>query len=941
MAITDQPALTPLQQLLAEREQQFSETGSYAGLTGELPFKRSDPILFEKIFSRLRGGLVSARETALNISASPIVKELGELAFAFYTPEGDSVALSTGIIVHVHTMSDVIKHIIREGFEENPGVNPGDVFCNNDSMIGDVHNADVQTIVPVFRGEKLVGWVAGVTHVIEIGASTPGSLPLGPISRFEDGLDIPCRKVGANDELFRDHTQGAAKGTRMPRYWMLDERTRLAGCLIARDQIERLIDDIGEEPFGEFCREVIEDGRRTFRTHLATMTVPGRYRAPAFAEMTLGHEERMPTHARVDTLMHAPVEMRITSDARLELDFEGASSWGHHSANCTPSGMQGALWVLLTQTVLANDKINDGAYYAISTNFPPGSWSNHQNPQASTGSPWRFLIPSFTGLLKGLSTGLFARGFLEEVLAPYAMSANTFQGGGIDQYGNQASVTNFAMSCVGGGGKPFADGLDYAAAMFNPQGDMGDLETWEINEPFVFLGAAVKASTAGPGRFRGGSGWESLRLCWGTPFFEVQNMGNGSVTMQSGLWGGYPGATGYRHNIRGTDFFDLVAERAPYPVVDGNTEESAMMLVAGDRDFDQRTLTMPEAMAEGDLALSPFRGGSGLGDPIERDPQSVADDVEGGYVIPRLADSVHGVVLNDDGGVDEAATEARRAEIRSSRESKSQLTTDWMKSERERILEHGADASGPFEVQVQRMYAESMRLSEQWAGEFLSFWDLPEEFVFQIPTPTVDVSRKLIAGRDPHELQRQPRTEVREEVPRPAPSGDPAVTTETLEALIDGKLPDHQIRQIQGGRKDIERFAINLEIVQRRWPFPEDRVLLPIGLHLCIVELPDGRRVTKSDSGFVFGDYRENWKLTARVRVRGSFEEMYEIYPEKMSPNPGWNVLREYYDPINFTLLDVESVPPGYPVVHDFLPDLEGFYRDWLGQPLADEGSVG
>ena len=114
----------PLQQLAAERERQFAQTGAYAGLDGDLEFKQSDPILFEKIFSRLRGGLVSARETAMNISASPIVKELGELCFAFYTPEGDSVALSTGIIVHVHTMSDVIKHMIREGFEETPGINP-------------------------------------------------------------------------------------------------------------------------------------------------------------------------------------------------------------------------------------------------------------------------------------------------------------------------------------------------------------------------------------------------------------------------------------------------------------------------------------------------------------------------------------------------------------------------------------------------------------------------------------------------------------------------------------------------------------------------------------------------------------------------------------------------------------------------------------------------
>jgi acetone carboxylase gamma subunit len=54
-----------------------------------------------------------------------------------------------------------------------------------------------------------------------------------------------------------------------------------------------------------------------------------------------------------------------------------------------------------------------------------------------------------------------------------------------------------------------------------------------------------------------------------------------------------------------------------------------------------------------------------------------------------------------------------------------------------------------------------------------------------------------------------------------------------------------------------------------------------------------------------------------------------------MAPDPEWNELREYYDPVTFTLLDVESVPPGYPVVHDFLPDLEAFYSQWLGRPLA------
>ena len=65
--------------------------------------------------------------TALNISASPIVKELGELCFCLYSPEGDSITLSTGILVHVHTMSEAIKYMLRCDYEDNPGINDGDM----------------------------------------------------------------------------------------------------------------------------------------------------------------------------------------------------------------------------------------------------------------------------------------------------------------------------------------------------------------------------------------------------------------------------------------------------------------------------------------------------------------------------------------------------------------------------------------------------------------------------------------------------------------------------------------------------------------------------------------------------------------------------------------------------------------------------------------------
>jgi acetone carboxylase gamma subunit len=92
--------------------------------------------------------------------------------------------------------------------------------------------------------------------------------------------------------------------------------------------------------------------------------------------------------------------------------------------------------------------------------------------------------------------------------------------------------------------------------------------------------------------------------------------------------------------------------------------------------------------------------------------------------------------------------------------------------------------------------------------------------------------------------------------------------------------------------------------------------------------------VIKCDCGHEFCPHDENWKLEALIRVRDDVDALREIYPEKMHGDPEWNVLREYFCPGCKALLEVEAVAPGYPVVHDFLPDLEGFYEDWLGRPL-------
>ena len=309
-------------------------------------------------------------------------------------------------------------------------------------------------------------------------------------------------------------------------YYLLDERTRLAGCHMIREAVERVILEEGVDRFKQFSREVIEEGRRSFKSpdprddRARAATAP-----PSFMDITYADKVQLPARARRDFVMHAPFEVRIGGDGDYALDLDGASAWGWHSMNCTPSGMQGAIWVMFTQTLICNDKVNDGAYFAVETNFPEGSVANLGDAEGSTGIAWAFLQPAFTGYPRTLSRALQARGFIEEVIGAYSVSGNVIQGGGIDQYGNSSAIMNFEVAAQGMGAKYVLDGTDTCAAMFNPEGDAGDIEMWELICPMIYLSRRIKPNTAGPGRHRGGSSFESLHMIWNTPFWELQNLG--------------------------------------------------------------------------------------------------------------------------------------------------------------------------------------------------------------------------------------------------------------------------------------------------------------------------------------------------------------------------------------------------------------------------------
>ena len=153
----------------------------------------------------------------------------------------------------------------------------------------------------------------------------------------------------------------------------------------------------------------------------------------------------------------------------------------------------------------------------------------------------------------------------------------------------------------------------------------------------------------------------------------------------------------------------------------------------------------------------------------------------------------------------------------------------------------------------------------------------------------------------------------------------------TIDNLINGKLAREKLLEMMRNFKDPDRFDKYLAILQERVPW-EDKILLPYGLHLFIVRKPEGSRVMKCDCGYEFGDYRRNWKLNALIYIRDSEEKLREIYPKLMYSDPEWMVLREYYCPGCYVQLDAEAVPPCYPIIFEFEPDIDTFYTEWLGR---------
>jgi acetone carboxylase gamma subunit len=404
-------------------------------------------------------------------------------------------------------------------------------------------------------------------------------------------------------------------------------------------------------------------------------------------------------------------------------------------------------------------------------------------------------------------------------------------------------------------------------------------------------------------------------MIWNTPFWELQNLGTSRLFTSPGIFGGYPGSVAYIHNIRNNNLRELAEAGEAYPVADGAFSELALKGISGDRELKLDNFTLLTPFNSGDLYHSVMKGAAGLGDPLERPLKSVERDVAEGHLEARFAEGVYAVSDRD-------AARARRLE-------RARPAEEWWAEERERVL--AGDLIDP----IKSGYEESMKLSPRWAAEFRGFWDLPEDFSFGVATPTVPAGMEAQPGKvTPAESAAQFLASSHVAKVEPVKAVGKTLERETLEAMLDEKLSRREVKDIQSGYKDPDRFEKWISILQDRVPW-DDPIVLPLGEALYVIRrLSDGELVIRSEAGHDFCRFDENWKMHAVVFVRDSDELLGEVYPKMAHCDPEWMELREFYCPKSGRLLEVEAVTSGYPVVHDFLPDIEGFYRGWLGREL-------
>ncbi|HWD03668.1 MAG TPA: hydantoinase B/oxoprolinase family protein [Amycolatopsis sp.] len=616
-----------------------------------------DPLTYEVIRHRLWSITDEMGETLKKMSGSTVVTEANDFDFALCDEVGQEVQIGLYNTFLSASLDLAVYWTLRHR-ADNPGIEEGDMFLCNDPWVGGgLHQNDATVFAPFFFDGELFGWSSAVAHQLDVGGVAPGSWTPRAQDVFWESLPTPPIKVVRDNVLQRDVADMWTRRSRTPMLLSLDLRAKVGANNTAQTRLRRLLETYGPDTVKAVMKRIMDDAEQRLRAKLRALP-DGTWHATGYQEHS-GQDDRG---------LYKIVLAMTKTDDRLTFDFRGTAEQTG-MINCPYSGVRAGIMSALLP-VLAGDIpwAGGGLMRCFDIIADEGTMINASFPAAvgkgPVGPAWAAGNLVNECLAKMLDSRPHSRKSVQSVCGgTFDMVALA----GLDQ--RQYPFVSLVMDTMAGGygAGVDRDGVDTGGMFVIPMGRAPDAEMTEFTSPVLLLWRREETDSGGPGAQRGGVSGSVCLVPHDTPApLAGVFSGSGKATTQNaGLAGGYPGNTQLDIVLRGSDVLGtLAAGRVPRSLDDITATRDVM-------GGEVETMIGLE-----DAVYVHWQSGGGYGDPLLRDPDSVAADVREAKVSRQAARDVYGVVLDSDGEVDADATRLRREEMVAARRGAAGIAAD-------------------------------------------------------------------------------------------------------------------------------------------------------------------------------------------------------------------------------------------------------------------------
>lgn len=607
-----------------------------------------DPVTFEVIRNRLWTINLAHGETLTRISGSPVFQSL-DFNMCMMTERGE-IAMNAPFLQCLVAGTSLAVRYIMENYSEDPGIHDGDMFLGTDPWVGAVHQMDVLIACPVFVEGKLFAWVTNAGHQYDLGGIVPGGWPQNAPDAYSDPITFTPFKLVERGKLRKDLEAMYLRQSRMPDLLALDLRAQLAGVRFAATQLKEVCEQFGAPTVKATMKRILDNAQQSIQDKLRRIP-DGRWSEVRY------FDERMPGDRETHRM-----QVNLTKQGdRIVIDNIGTDAQVEGPLNFVYAAFSGQFLGAVAVTMLYEQMFSiGGAERQIDFHTTPGLMTCADHPAAVSGGVLSIVVHT-NAIMQVIARMLMCDPDLRhDVLAsgpgwPLLVLAGT------DDAGTYFGTALMDAVAMGSGARSSRDGVDTGGATWSPLMKLLNIEDIEQFYPIAYLYRAELEDSSGAGRYRGGVG---MKFAF-TPYrareiSAITNTGGMDVSTHGamGLFGGYPSPTCHYVVRKGTNLAEVFASRR-VPVSVGE--------LASDDDLVLRGKSNGTVLLPGDVVEATFSGGGGYGDPLDREPERVAEDVGLGYVSAAAAKDVYGVILAADGSVDVAATKTQREAMRDER----------------------------------------------------------------------------------------------------------------------------------------------------------------------------------------------------------------------------------------------------------------------------------